>query len=126
MIDELWIVQNNHGPFNPDHAPEGTAWPEGDDTPSRTHDHWAPLLGFPTDENEVDGKTTLQHITEFKNKNGERAYGKKLDTLLRYVNVFMHSQNGTQWEDVRGDGSDTGAWFRWKDQADSEIRDIMR
>ena len=52
-------------------------------------------------------------------------YGAKLDKLLRDVNIYMHSQDGA-WEDVRGDGSDTGAWFRWKDQSDSSIRDIMR
>ena len=119
-------MQNNHGPFNPDRAPKGTAWPEGDDTPSRTHDHWAPLLGFPTDEDEAGGKTTLQHIQEFKAQHGEEAYGKKLDKLLRDVNIHMHSQGNTVWEDVRGDGSDTGAWFRWKDQSDHDIREIMR
>ena len=67
-------MQDNHGPFNAATAPTGTAWPAGDDTPSRTHDHWRHLLGFGDGDGDGDGKTTLQHINEFKAEHGEAAY----------------------------------------------------
>ena len=76
-------MQDNHGPFNAATAPTGTAWPAGDDTPSRTHDHWRHLLGFGDGDGDGDGKTTLQHINEFKAEHGEAAYVRRAKPTTR-------------------------------------------
>ena len=46
VIDDAWIVQHHHGPFNLSTAPTGTAFKLGDETPARSLDHWDPLLGL--------------------------------------------------------------------------------
>jgi len=109
IIDDVMIVQNKHGPFNISEAPKGTAWPRGDSTANRTHDHFAPLLGL---EDDGTNKSTCTLIREFKNKYGEAAYAKKEDDLLKYINDNVGGH--TVWEDVRDSGSSTGSWFKWK------------
>ena len=51
VIDDAWIVQHNHGPFSLAAAPTGTAWPIGDEHPSRSHEHWDAMLGQPNQNN---------------------------------------------------------------------------
>ena len=64
-------------------------------------------------------------IREFKQKHGEIAWGAKEDELLRWANKELNSTSGV-WEDVRGDGSSAGSWFRWKNQPIEEVTEIMR
>ena len=69
VIDDMWVIQNSHGPFAKDRAPKGTAWPVGDETPGRSFDHWAPLLGL----DDGTGRSTSALIREFKQTHGEPA-----------------------------------------------------
>ena len=117
----MWIVQEKHGPFDPQLAPKGTAWPIGDETPSRTQDHWAPLLNL----DDGSGRATSVLIREFKEKYGEVAWAQKEDSLLRYVNSQLNA-TASIWEDVREDGASSGAWFRWKEQSLRDVEQIMR
>eukprot|EP00040_Diaphanoeca_grandis_P037041 m.239430 g.239430 ORF g.239430 m.239430 type:complete len:515 (+) comp33745_c3_seq3:1506-3050(+) len=108
IIDDVMIVQEHHGPFNISEAPKGTAFAKGDNTPSRTHDHFAPLLGLDDGSN----RSSCTLIREFKEKYGEEAFAQKEDDLLKYINT--NYGGNTVWEDVREQGSSTGAWFKWK------------
>ena len=78
VIDDTWFVQHNHGPFSADEVPTGTAFPPGDESPSRSHDHWRPLL-FPDD---TSGRASTALVREFKEAFGEEAWAKKEDDLL--------------------------------------------
>ena len=84
-------------------------------------DHWGPLLGI----DDGTGRATSVLIREFKQKHGELAWGAKEDELLRWANKELNSTTGI-WEDVRGDGSSAGSWFRWKNQPVDVVTEIMR
>jgi hypothetical protein len=122
VIDDVWIIQEKHGPFDLATAPKGKAWPIGDETPSRAFDHWGPLLGL--DKDGTDKRATVALIREFREIHGDKAWAEKEDELLRYVNDRIGG--ASEWEDVRGDGSSSGAWFRWKDQSLEDVARVMR
>ena len=103
VIDDMWVIQNSHGPFAKDRAPKGTAWPVGDETP---------------------GRSTSALIREFKQTHGETAWAEKEDGLLRLINSKIGGE--TVWEDVRGEGSSAGSWFKWKEQSDEDVARVMR
>jgi len=109
VIDDAWIVQNNHGPFSIENAPkeEGECVPGSCDS----HDHWLPLLGI-----ELNGRTGDQAIRDFRREQGEAAWVAKLDGLMQWLNTTLGRSVGNVavWEDVRGDGSSDGATFKWK------------
>eukprot|EP01059_Diplonema_ambulator_P028960 TRINITY_DN47_c0_g4_i3.p2 TRINITY_DN47_c0_g4~~TRINITY_DN47_c0_g4_i3.p2 ORF type:complete len:549 (+),score=228.56 TRINITY_DN47_c0_g4_i3:39-1685(+) len=100
VIDDTWIVQHNHGPFNATLAPKAkpTSCPEG---LCQSHDHWRPLLGL----DDGSGRPTHALIAEFREKHGDDAWREKLAGLLKTV-----QGKGTRWEDVREDGNSDGAW----------------
>ena len=109
VIDDTWIVQHNHGPFDEASAPQGNAYAPHDETPSRTHDHWAPLL----DLDDGSGRATSALIREYRAQpGGEAKWAAKEDALLRWVNAQLGGD--TLYEDVRDDGSSDGAWFTWR------------
>lgn len=112
VIDDAWIVQHNHGPFDPATAPTGKAWPVGDETPSRSLDHWDPLLGL----DDGSGRATTALIREFIETHGERAFAEKENELLAKAKQFAGGEgSSTVWEDVRDDGSSKGAWFSYNE-----------
>ena len=94
--------------------------PLGDESPQRSDDHWAPLLGL----DNPDGRATSALIREYVQLHGEAAWAKKEDSLIRYANNFLGGE--AKWEDVREDGASSGAWFRWKNQPVEEVAQIMR
>eukprot|EP00041_Stephanoeca_diplocostata_P034117 m.1144845 g.1144845 ORF g.1144845 m.1144845 type:complete len:676 (+) comp24464_c0_seq12:41-2068(+) len=111
VIDSVWVTQENHGPFDPKRAPNSTAWPVGDETPSRTDDHWEPLLKqFGVDDGSDRAMSAI--IRDYKAKHGHKAWAEVEDKLLTYANGFLGG--GLTYEDVRGDGASSGDWFRWK------------
>lgn len=120
VIDDMWVIQNSHGPFAKDRAPKGTAWPVGDETPGRSFDHFGPLLGL----DDGTGRSTSALIREFKRTHGETAWAEKEDGLLRLINSKIGGE--TVWEDVRGEGSSAGSWFKWKEQTDEDVARVMR
>eukprot|EP00756_Hemistasia_phaeocysticola_P011827 Hpha_TRINITY_DN15145_c0_g3::TRINITY_DN15145_c0_g3_i1::g.126816::m.126816 len=111
VIDDAWIVQHNHGPFNLADAPKevGTCDPES----CQTHDHWMPLLNLNT-----TGAGSVEQIANFRSTYGERAWVEKLNGLMEWARVNLADGAGkrTVWEDVRADGSSDGAIFKWKDR----------
>jgi hypothetical protein len=110
VIDDFWVVQNSHGPFGK--GIQGTAFPEGDDSPERTYDHWEPLL---SDLDGEPGKTSLgSRIRRFREKHGDVAWARREDELLATANRILGATEASSWEDVREDGSSDGAWFTWK------------
>eukprot|EP00039_Didymoeca_costata_P028515 m.21302 g.21302 ORF g.21302 m.21302 type:complete len:548 (+) comp7102_c0_seq1:140-1783(+) len=108
VIDDFWVIQHNHGPFNKELAPKGKAWPRGDDNVTRTLDHWEPLLRIPKPP---PGLGVATAIANFRKDHGEEAWAKQEDLILRTVNLDLGK---AEWEDVREDGSSDGAWFVWK------------
>ena len=61
-----------------------------------------------------DGTDRPMHmiIRDFKAKYGDDAYAVVEDKLLAYVNA--REGGASTYEDVRGDGSSSGSWLRWK------------
>lgn len=113
VIDDAWIVQHNHGPFSLAAAPTGTAWPIGDEHPSRSHEHWDAMLGLA----DGSGRATTALIREFIAEHGEAAFAAKEDALLAMAKRYAGAGSSTVWEDVRDDGSSEGAWFnqfKWR------------
>jgi hypothetical protein len=47
VIDDVWVVQSNHGPFNESDAPQGCGEP-GEEACAQgiSYDHWLPLLNL--------------------------------------------------------------------------------
>eukprot|EP01064_Diplonema_japonicum_P034759 TRINITY_DN731_c0_g4_i1.p1 TRINITY_DN731_c0_g4~~TRINITY_DN731_c0_g4_i1.p1 ORF type:complete len:548 (+),score=215.43 TRINITY_DN731_c0_g4_i1:44-1645(+) len=90
VIDDTWIVQNQHGPFNATMAPKET--PAACTPPlCRTHDHFTKMLGFEESDVPID-----QQIREYRATHGEVAWSKKMNDLLNY---FNRNADGLQWED---------------------------
>merc|ERR1712107_4993 len=110
IIDDAWVVQHSHGPFDRAQAPQGEAFSEGLAHPrSRSLDHWLPLLDI-----EDDGVSASEHlIKQFRIKHGEAAWRMRLDRLMMWVDTELgaeimwrsNASSVVHWEDVRDDGS---------------------
>ena len=111
VIDDTWIVQHNHGPFSPNLAPTGTAYPAGDENPARSLDHWPGLLGL----DDGSGRASTVLVREFIAKYGADAFAQKEDVVLAWLNNAS-GNNRTVWEDVRQDGASAGQWFEWRNR----------
>jgi len=124
VIDDAWIIQETHGPFDAAQAPKGEAFPTSDSTnleDGRQYDHWWPLL----DLEDHSGRRTEVIIDEFRKTHGEQAWVEKLEGLRHWMQRTMAGDKvageakgihqGLVWEDVRDDGSSDGAVFKWKD-----------
>merc|ERR1711874_799924 len=84
VIDDVWIVQTRHGPFDEKSAPSGQPSGESEDKcPSRQSDHWWPML----DLEDGSGRPTDVIIREFREMNGECKWICKLEQLLSRVNL---------------------------------------
>jgi hypothetical protein len=113
VIDDDWIVQSKHGPFDRALAPRGIAHPENEvfDQRSRQYDHWWPFLQLENNGNRRDATDAI--IRDYRAQAGEKAWVQKLHGLMNWVDVelgaeIMWRSNATSvvhWEDVRDDGS---------------------
>jgi len=110
VIDDAWIVQHKHGPFDRAQAPQGEAFPKGlTHARSRSIDHWLPLLDI-EDDQQLPSELVIQ---KFRATHGETAWKERLDRLMHWVDTelgaeIMWRSNATSvvhWEDVRDDGS---------------------
>merc|ERR1712048_1462068 len=108
VIDDTWIVQRQHGPFNRSKAPLGEAFPKGMRHPrNRQFDHWWPLLGL--EDNGVDATDAI--IRGFRAGN-EDLWREKLHGLMAWVGEHLgadimwrsNASSIVHWEDVRDDG----------------------
>eukprot|EP01060_Flectonema_neradi_P026922 TRINITY_DN3654_c0_g1_i1.p1 TRINITY_DN3654_c0_g1~~TRINITY_DN3654_c0_g1_i1.p1 ORF type:complete len:533 (+),score=107.30 TRINITY_DN3654_c0_g1_i1:49-1647(+) len=103
VIDDLWIVQDSHGPFNKSNAP--TEIPTTCDV-CETHDHFAPLLNL--------GPSTtplLELIKKYREDHGELAWARKLQSVLDKLNG---KKGSLRWEDGLLDEKEQHA-LRWID-----------
>jgi len=112
VIDDAWIVQHNHGPFDIADAPKEVGTCELETC--ETHDHWMPLLKLNT-----TGATSVEQIATFRKTYGEGAWVEKLNGLMAWSHENLSDKSrktavNTVWEDVRADGSSDGAVFKWK------------
>jgi len=123
VIDETWVVQSRHGPFDAAQAPKGEAFPVDDpDTRSRarSNDHWWPLL----DIDDGTERPTDEIIREWRATHGECAWMDKVNGLMSWVKEQLGSKSVTtaidllDWEDVRDDGNSDGAIFKWRAQGE--------
>lgn len=113
VIDDDWIVQSTHGPFDRALAPRGAAFPQGlqsaEFARSRQYDHWWPLL----DLEDNSARATHSIIQDFRSQQGEKAWVEKLNGLMSWVDVELgaeimwrnNASSVVHWEDVRDDGS---------------------
>eukprot|EP01060_Flectonema_neradi_P029793 TRINITY_DN41_c0_g1_i2.p1 TRINITY_DN41_c0_g1~~TRINITY_DN41_c0_g1_i2.p1 ORF type:complete len:536 (+),score=134.08 TRINITY_DN41_c0_g1_i2:49-1656(+) len=109
VIDDIWIVQNSHGPFNPANAP--TEIPETCDE-CKTVDHFAPLLNLgPSDV------PLYKLIQQYRAEHGELAWAKKLQSVLDKLNG--KTGDDAEWEDGLLDKKEKKA-FKWIDSKDNQ------
>lgn len=111
VLDEVWFVQHNHGPFNLSLAPKGEAFPHGRPQPrNRQHEHWWPHLNL----EDGSDRPTDEIVREFRSKAGEKAWAKKMNGLMDWVHTqlgadigwkYNASNNSVVWEDVRDNGA---------------------
>lgn len=116
VIDDAWIIQHRHGPFDMTKVPTGQAFAESEKHLQQQIDHWWPLLELDNPQ----GLPTERVIADWRAEHGEKAWVEKLNGLQRWAQKGLggHVTGGAslvQWEDVREDGSSDGAVFTWKD-----------
>lgn len=106
ILDDVWIVQNSHGPFDRSQAPQGEAFPterrlEG--VQRRSVDHWLPLLGI-----EDDNQSSSEFLIEqFRAKHGEFAWKLRLDRLKRWAGDELGAD--IVWRNEKEDTLDRGS-----------------
>ena len=101
VIDDVWFVQHNHGPFSAKNAP--TTVPA---TSCTTHDHFTPQM---LDIDDNSGRPTYQQIISYKKKHGAKAFAEKMDAVLDKLNRAHHS---LVWED-ESIPVDTRSLLKW-------------
>jgi len=111
IIDDAWIVQHKHGPFDPALVPLGEACDAAANCGNRQYDHWLPLLGLEENSEVPSDKV----ITDLRKTNGEDWWAKQLDGLMKWAHENIGGGNttgwrknatdGLIWEDVSADGS---------------------
>eukprot|EP01060_Flectonema_neradi_P029795 TRINITY_DN41_c0_g2_i1.p1 TRINITY_DN41_c0_g2~~TRINITY_DN41_c0_g2_i1.p1 ORF type:complete len:530 (+),score=144.80 TRINITY_DN41_c0_g2_i1:44-1633(+) len=98
VIDDVWIVQDRHGPFNASEAPKKV--PTSCPPPlCGEYDHFTPLLGL------GDSKPTWQLVQEFRAEHGEEAWSNKLKSVLKKL-------QGDMWEEESLDKKER-SYFTW-------------
>jgi acid phosphatase type 7 len=106
IIDDVFIIQNNHGPFNPETAPKRVPL-KGKET-SVSMDHWATVLQKEFGaEYHMSKYNTSELIAMWRAKQGSGAWRKK---EKRLKSMFEKRNGKLKWEDVRMDGSSDGAF----------------
>eukprot|EP01063_Lacrimia_lanifica_P025481 TRINITY_DN332_c0_g1_i1.p1 TRINITY_DN332_c0_g1~~TRINITY_DN332_c0_g1_i1.p1 ORF type:complete len:566 (+),score=276.77 TRINITY_DN332_c0_g1_i1:63-1760(+) len=95
VIDDVWLVQHNHGPFKRTSAPQGTACPAG---LAKTHDRFTPeYLGIAGQVDVPRDAPTWQHVAAFKEQYGEAAYEAVKAAALGKLNNATGAAGLYQW-----------------------------
>lgn len=120
VIDDAWIVQHSHGPFNAASAPRGEACSPATACGQRQHDHWWPILGL----EDGSGRTSDEIISEHRRQKGEQWWSKTLGGLMEWTHQHLGGGGNSTWrpdgsiiwEDTAADGSSDGPpkLFSWK------------
>ena len=101
VIDDTWIIQSSHGPFNKANAPKAHGEPSG-----ISIDHWEPRLREDIGRN--DTLQTVELIADFRKHYGQ---GQWLRAELKELDLFRKEFGAAAtWEDVSPDGSADGHW----------------
>ena len=111
VIDDWWVVQDKHGPFNAAEAPTEDATGPCLDDLCDSHDHWEPMLGL----ERQNGEKFVATIARFRKEHGEEAWMAKLRSLMS----TLRKLGDVEWEDVHENGNSDNAWrhdgqFKWK------------
>eukprot|EP01061_Rhynchopus_euleeides_P006679 TRINITY_DN15726_c0_g1_i1.p1 TRINITY_DN15726_c0_g1~~TRINITY_DN15726_c0_g1_i1.p1 ORF type:complete len:536 (+),score=185.13 TRINITY_DN15726_c0_g1_i1:42-1649(+) len=106
ILDDVWFVQHNHGPFDESRAPKDVP-----QTHCVTHDHFTPqMLGI----DDGSGRDTYLQIMDYKKKHGAAAFAKKLQAVLAKIN---DGGNALMWEE-ESLARDTRNHFKWANGGD--------
>ena len=114
VIDDAWVIQHRHGPFNATDAPSGKCPADTGCVAGTSYDHWLPLLNLTAGQ---VGNTGLagahfagkEHelIAEYRKHNGKGAWKRaELNLLADAIAVLGDGK----WEDVHEDGTSDGHW----------------
>eukprot|EP01059_Diplonema_ambulator_P001399 TRINITY_DN1116_c0_g2_i2.p2 TRINITY_DN1116_c0_g2~~TRINITY_DN1116_c0_g2_i2.p2 ORF type:complete len:545 (+),score=236.89 TRINITY_DN1116_c0_g2_i2:42-1637(+) len=102
VIDDVWIVQDHHGPFNASEAPQ-TVPASCPPTLCGEHDRFEGMVGI-----EGEGEMPLwKAISNYKAKHGMAAWEKKLEEVLHKVN-----KKG-MWEEESLPEEEERKHFKW-------------
>lgn len=142
VIDDAWIVQNKHGPFNALDAPSGKC-PDTGCTSGISYDHWLPMLLKLDPElsdklhnvhsgghyHTLAGVQNTNHshirntftgkeyelIARFRAHNHGKGQWKR-EELNLLANAAAELGGGVVWEDIHEDGNSDGKWenVTWK------------
>lgn len=112
VLDEVWIVQHNHGPFNFSLAPKAEAVPSGKRLRNSQHEHWWPQLDLEDGSN----RPTDEIVLEFRSHSSEKAWKQKMYSLMDWVRSELGTDIGWQYN-----ASNNG--IIWKDAGDNGAND---
>ena len=105
VLDDVWIVQHNHGPFDPRRAPSGVPA-----AACVTRDHFTPeMLGI----EDGSGRPTYEQVRAYKRRHGPAAYSQRLREVLAKLNG--NATASAVWEDESLGRDTAAAYFAWKD-----------
>merc|ERR1719162_2966502 len=91
IIDDAWIVQHSHGPFDAAKAPLGEACKNAPDCGERQYDHWWPILGF----EDNSGRPSDEILRDLHRKNGKDWWVKTMSGLMDLANRKLGGDNTT-------------------------------
>jgi hypothetical protein len=110
IIDDAWIIQHSHGPFDVAQAPRGEACLPASVCGSRQYDHWWSLL----DVDDKSGRPSDEIITDLRQKQGEQWWAKQLQGIMDWAIRSLGAGSNTWrpdhtrpliWENTSDDGS---------------------
>lgn len=117
VIDDAWIVQSKHGPFDLSDPPSGLC-PRDGCRAGVSVDHWLPLLNLTAVENTDNGTHTRAGqvfegrendlIMQFRKHNRRGQWKRKELNLLAAARAKIGDV--AVWEDVHVDGNSDGTW----------------
>jgi hypothetical protein len=121
IIDDAWIVQHSHGPFDEAHAPAGEACEPASKCGYRQYDHWWPVIGL----EDNSGRPSDVIIQDLRLKNGQKWWAETMQGLMDWANNNLGAGNTTWrpdhkrpliWENTSSDGSSDGppGLMSWK------------
>lgn len=136
VIDDAWIIQHNHGPFDKLDAPSGKC-PDGGCQAGMSYDHWLPMLlkldpelsdklhaHSPGHYHTLAGVNNTDHshvrntftgkeyelIARFRAHNGKGQWKREELNLLANAVAELGGGSQLRWEDIHEDGNSDGKW----------------
>lgn len=112
VVDDTWVIQNNHGPFSKDDPPSGWCPKEGCSS-GVSYDHWLPLLDLDTSSDHTHAASAFagkeyELIAKYREQQGDGQWKRTEVHLLAKAQAAL---GGTLlWEDVHEDGNSDGKW----------------